>query len=179
MKNSIYICYTSLCEVWGYDFLAFKMSKLKRSRNSIMWDSTGSLSGYQPPQELFISDGRSPELLWQQTAVEGIMLCMDWHQKEVGNVAGVFCAYLLAAEEWWESVTLAPAPGCREKCIHIFLPISQAEIPSVLSLKICTVPISSSTFIPCYSFQCSCFQSSIKTSIFVKFLENSLLMYGV
>lgn len=65
-----------------------------------MWDSTGSLSGHQPAQELFISDGRSPELLWQQTAVEGTMLCMDWHQKEVGNVAGVFHTYLLAAEEW-------------------------------------------------------------------------------
>lgn len=60
-----------------------------------------------------------------------------------------------------------------------FLSISQAEIPSVLSLPICTVLISSSSFIPCSGFQCSCFQSSIKISTSVKFLANTFLMQGV
>lgn len=60
-----------------------------------------------------------------------------------------------------------------------FLPITQAGIPFVLSLPICTLLISSSSFISCSDFQCSFFHSSIKTSAFVKFLANTCLMFRV
>lgn len=60
-----------------------------------------------------------------------------------------------------------------------FLPVTQAEIPSVLYLPICTVLISSSSLIPFSDFQCSFVHSSIKISTFVKFLANTCLMYRV
>lgn len=104
---------------------------------------------------------------------------VDWHQEEMGNIAGMFHTYLLTAEEQWESVTLAPAPGCRGKCIHVF-----CLEPKLRSLRSC--PYQSVLFSSLLQllflvqvFNVIFCRSSIKISTFVKFLADTFLMYRV
>lgn len=79
----------------------------------------------------------------------------------------------------WESVTLAPAPGCRGKRIHVFY--LEPKLRSLLSCPYQSVLFSSLLHLLflVQVFNVVFFHSSIKIPTFVKFLANTFLMYRV